>query len=240
MVRCNCTYCGAEIFKSKSAIRKRNFCNMDCLKKFREENREKRICKHCGKEFFIPKSVISKKTNSSGNFCCKRCYSEYQKTLTKEKNNHSTGCVVKCANCGKEVWQIPSKAKIYQNRFCSKKCKSEYHHIYIEGEKNCNWKGGIAQSRGKDFEVIKREKFQNSYCALCGRKEHIHIHHIIPYRLTQDNGYENLIPLCAKHHKMVESIFVKQLESLGNYAVTQFIMRNILCTYLIAHSKENG
>lgn len=235
MEKCICENCGAEILKYKSDVRKQNFCNIECLREHRLKNRVVRTCKNCGKEFSVAKSTISERTNGSGNFCCRRCYNEYQRTLLKEKNNHCTGSVAKCANCGKDVWQIPSREKLYKNRFCSKKCKSEYHHQYIEGEKNCNWKGGIAQTRGSDFERIKREKFQNSYCALCGTKEKIHIHHIIPYRLTQDNSYENLIPLCAKHHKIVENLFVKNLEALGSYETTKIIMRNILYTYLLTH-----
>ena len=32
------------------------------------------------------------------------------------------------------------------------------------------------------------------------------MHHIVTYRLTHDNAENNLIPLCVKHHKIVESL----------------------------------
>ena len=35
------------------------------------------------------------------------------------------------------------------------------------------------------------------------------MHHIIPYRLTCDNGQDNLIPLCLKHHKIAETAFLE-------------------------------
>ena len=119
----------------------------------------KRTCKHCGKEFEIYASALSGKTNSSGNYCSRKCYNEEQKTFTGEKNNHYTSVIVSCANCGKEIKKIPSRLKEYKNAFCSMKCKAEYHHNYIEGEKNCNWKGGASRFRGDDFEDVKKKYY---------------------------------------------------------------------------------
>ena len=201
----------------------------------------KRSCENCGKNFEVYKSSLEK-SNSSGKFCCRKCYNEYQKTLTKEKNNNCTGKFVKCANCGKAVWLIPSREKTYINKFCSNKCRHEYHHNYIEGEKNVNWKGGTSRYRGGDFEKIKKKYFKNATCALCGTKKRIHIHHIIPYRLTQDNDLGNLVPLCAKHHKVVENLFVKQMEIFNDYETTKAVMRNILDTFAQTHKtrRKNG
>lgn len=193
----------------------------------------KRVCENCGTVFEVYESSL-KSSNSSGRFCCRKCYNEYQKTLTGEKNNHHTRYLTKCANCGKEVHTIPSRAAVYKNRFCSEKCKHEFHHNYIEGAKNCNWKGGQNSYRGADFERIKREKFQNCFCVLCGTKKRVHIHHIVPYRLTQDNGEKNLVPLCAKHHKLVECVFTKNLEDMGEYETTRFVLKNIFDAYYLA------
>lgn len=91
-------------------------------------------------------------------------------------------------------------------------CKTEYFHNYVEGEKNGNWKGGAKSYRG-DFEKVKKQHFAGAQvCAICGTSKGIHIHHIIPYRLTKDNGTDNLIPLCRKHHKMVEHATLKFIE----------------------------
>ena len=35
---------------------------------------------------------------------------------------------------------------------------------------------------------------------------HLDVHHIVPFRITHDNRQANLIPLCKKCHKRVESI----------------------------------
>lgn len=169
-----------------------------------------RVCQHCGKTFLIYESVLSGKTNSSGKFCCRKCYNEYQKTLTGARNNHYTSISINCANCGKEIKIIPSRQKIYKNAFCSVSCKSAYHHNYVQGEKNHNWKGGVA-TRG-DFEVVKTALFKNAKCAICGDEKSPHIHHIIPYKFTQDNDPDNLIPLCRKHHTQVERFTQKLFE----------------------------
>ena len=97
------------------------------------------------------------------------------------------------------------------------KCRGEYQVNYIGGDKNCNWVGGRSLYRG-DFEHQKLLYFSGvQRCAICDTTEQIHIHHIIPYRLTQDNSCENLVPLCAKHHKIIESKTVKLLKDSSDY-----------------------
>ena len=46
----------------------------------------------------------------------------------------------------------------------------------------------------------------------------IQVHHAIPFRLTRDNSQANLFPLCVKHHKIVESIFVDIEDIQPDYA----------------------
>lgn len=157
------------------------------------------------------KSALEK-SNTSGNFCSRKCYTEYQKTLKGNKNNHYTRKDVKCPTCGRIFKALPSKMKMYKNTFCSFECKNAYMKEYIGGEKNCNWKGGESKYRG-DFNEVKKKYFiGKQHCAICGKTTNIHIHHIIPYRLTQDNSINNLIPLCNKHHKQVEAATLKFIE----------------------------
>ena len=193
-----------------------------------------RKCKTCGKIFQVYQSSLDK-SNTSGNFCCRKCYNAYLKTLTGEKNKSFKRVKVHCTNRGKEILIIPSKLNVYKNSFCCRKCKYKYHHYYIEGNKNCNWKGGSSKYRGPDFGQIKKDNFQHCCCALCGKKTMLNIHHIIPYRLTQDNSLENLIPLCRKHHKIVESYFTKYLENFGDFETSKFVLGNIYQTYYLAH-----
>ena len=172
-----------------------------------------RICKTCGKHFWVYESSLLC-SNSSGNFCCRKCYNEHMKTLTGEKNHHYTSIMVKCANCGKEFKRVPSHANENKNQFCSWKCKCEYHHNYIEGEKNCNWIGGHAKYKG-NFDTVKKKYFRKiNFCFVCGTHKNVHIHHIIPYNISHDNSLENLIPVCSKHHRIIECASKKFINTM--------------------------
>ena len=230
-VHANCAYCGADICRPASDMGKHmNFCNIDCLRAYEASLRVERTCKQCGKRFTVLESSLSEATNSSGNFCCRKCYNEYQKTLTGSKNNHYTSIEKNCEWCGKPIRVIPYKAAAYKHSFCSLGCRSRFMAEEFRGEKSPNWKGGSTSSRG-NFEQVKREHFSGAqFCAICGTTKNIHIHHIIPYRLTQDNSVDNLIPLCASHHKKVENATLKFTEMFddGSYDVAKFYLNIML------------
>jgi len=208
-----CEFCKRTFERAKSNYKGgKAFCNKNCIKAYRETLKEARTCKQCGKEFKVLKCTMEK-SNSSGNYCCRKCYNEYQKTLVGEKNKDYKRITVKCPVCGKELKKTPSRLKIYKNAFCSVKCRGEYQFNYTGGDKNVNWRGGHSTYRG-DFESVKRKHFGgNQFCAICGTTNDINIHHIIPYRLSQDNEVDNLIPLCRSHHKIVESASLPFIES---------------------------
>lgn len=202
-----CSNCGKELIKKESEIKnnKNTFCDKKCKLEFYEGEKIQRECDTCGRTFEIYKSTLIH-SNASGRFCCRKCYDEYQKTITGEKNHRYKSKVVACAMCGKDVIANPYRIKTNKNIFCSIKCYREYFHNYVEGENNAHWKGGHSKYRG-NFERVKRKHFKKiQFCAICGTTKKINIHHIIPYRMTQDNSLENLIPLCASHHKKIEHI----------------------------------
>lgn len=72
------------------------------------------------------------------------------------------------------------------------------------------------------------------------------MHHIIPFRLTFDNSQKNLVPLCVKHHKEIEMMFV-DTERFGMDKVTKFIwlvmikgMQQVTATRIKAMLSEQG
>jgi hypothetical protein len=84
-------------------------------------------------------------------------------------------------------------------------------------EKHWNWKGGIStdiQIRVNSYEwkQIRKVIYQrdNWSCQICGVQykdkngRGMHVHHIIPYRVTRDNSNENLITLCTSCHMKEE------------------------------------
>jgi hypothetical protein len=89
------------------------------------------------------------------------------------------------------------------------------------GEKHPNWKGGTsllrhgeAKRRYKDptFQMNRLMAFQrdNYTCQDCGVKlEKPIAHHIIPYRISKDHSFHNLITLCWKCHTKRDLEFQK-------------------------------
>ena len=80
--------------------------------------------------------------------------------------------------------------------FCSRPCYEKWM---------CNTER--TTGRGSQWSKIRKEAIRlQPFCALCGTRNGLQVHHIAPFRLSNDNSQKNLVPLCAKHHKIVESI----------------------------------
>lgn len=65
------------------------------------------------------------------------------------------------------------------------------------------------------IDLIDKNKFKkmNKKCYVCGVKEYLQIHHIIPRSIGGSEEWDNLILLCKKHHlelhKISEKCFYK-------------------------------
>ena len=148
------------------------------------------VCAQCGKVFRRPKA------NARGRkqFCSLNCMRENERTRWLDRV---------CLECGKsfKVLRSTLEKSNTSGHYCSVECYVNAQHI----EGSISWKGG--------FGRVKREHFGGvQFCAICGTHKNIHIHHIIPYRMTQDNSLENLIPLCASHHAIIEHIWLPFIE----------------------------
>lgn len=124
------------------------------------------------------------------------------------KTANAKYCSVRCKNLAHQVERtckqcsgifIAPKSRLNGKtnstaNFCSRPC---YNLFLCEPEK--------AGSRGPGWTGARNEALRrNPFCAFCGKFSHLHVHHIVPYRLTKDNRQENLIPLCRRHHKQLE------------------------------------
>ena len=63
-------------------------------------------------------------------------------------------------------------------------------------------------SYGVDWErqrqrALERDEYICQFDG-CNVTDKLHVHHIKPFRISEDNSLENLITLCPKHHKIVE------------------------------------
>jgi hypothetical protein len=177
------------------------------------------ICEDCGAE-----STVRKDTNPR---FCKRCVSVRG---GKSKKGRTSVETIGCKNCGKPVRKslgytycsiACKKAGSHEPRVC-KECGKTFE-IYKSAlrvgtnasgnfcSRQCynKWmcKTSRVTGRGSRWKKIRDKAIsRHPFCALCGTTHNLQVHHISPFRLTHDNSQENLIPLCTKHHKVVESI----------------------------------
>ena len=81
----------------------------------------------------------------------------------------------------------------------------------LKGNKSYLWKGGInSEYRVKNFDwnILRKKiyKRDNWTCQVCRKhcRKDIQCHHLIPYRISQDDRMKNLITLCKSCHKKME------------------------------------
>lgn len=194
-----------------------------------------RICEVCNKGFDIYASSL-RSSNASGRFCSRACYTEFKRTLTKTKHHRYNKVDTTCSYCGTNIQVIPARIKLYSNHYCSNECRHNGHIGVYAGIANPNWRGGHIQRKG-NFSTIKTIHFNKiQFCAMCGTTKRIQIHHIIPFRYTQDNSLSNLIPLCVAHHRVVEIMTWDIIDSCEN---TDFVRAKELLNIILRDIQFN-
>jgi len=218
LVTLDCDYCGKE-YKAHP-YRESRFCSPECYHNWRRESdvnsgennyswkeRTRKKCEYCGDVFEVIPSEKDKK------FCSMECYAKWQsENKTGKKSPSWKGKVgVECEECGEEFQVHPYREE--KSNFCSKECQGEWMSENNMGENNPTWKGGNDGYRGNSWpEERKRALKRDGYkCVICGKDKEelgtsLHVHHIVPYRLTKNNSPSNLISLCRKHHNKAEKI----------------------------------
>ncbi len=207
-------------FKTVPSANKK-FCSKECRHIYKTVKRE---CNFCKKDFRVFKSSL--KTNASGNFCSRDCYSSHLKTITGKDNKDYNRVEKQCAYCNKDISIIPARAS--KDNCCSVECRVEYFRGKFAGSKNGNWRGGHKKRKG-NFEEIKNKYLKGvKFCSLCGTSKNIHIHHIVPFRYTEDNSLSNLIPLCSGCHRKVEIITWSVIDTDIDFDTLKTIMNYML------------
>jgi len=152
--------------------------------------------------------------------------------------------IVKCDHCGKELGRdYPYQAKGYN--YCNASCQM-YHaykiglrdkdKITIKAQevshakiKKHNWLND-KKSRDKLKATMQTDEYRikSSLCKvgdknpMFGKKgEYLQVHHIVPFKCTQDNSEDNLITLCSKCHAHAENNFcrvqsIEEVDYTGN------------------------
>jgi len=154
-----------------------------------------RKCKQCG-EFFYARRAALLHTNASGNFCSRPCYNAWQRKQTGSLSPSYRKIDTTCDECGTLISVTPSKMKIYVHHFCSPSCRSRYTGRSLRRGRTpygAAWKEARATA-------LRTQRV----CAFCATTHGLHVHHIVPWRLSLSHAQSNLIPLCCKHHMCVE------------------------------------
>jgi 5-methylcytosine-specific restriction endonuclease McrA len=204
-----CEACGKtwDVSPSRQRAKHHVYCSPQCRKE-----RSK-----------TPRPDYTPAPNTTCAVCEKPIYVTTQRL--QEKNYCSTACtgksreqriIINCLQCGKEVWKYPSSIKKAKRHFCSKKCNGRWTSENLVGESSPHFKYGKT-TRGSNWHRQKTlvRLRDGLACQICGKKPKVgekrfDIHHITPYGefhgdWKQANQISNLITLCRKCHRRVET-----------------------------------
>ena len=69
----------------------------------------------------------------------------------------------------------------------------------------------------ENWDNIRKQVYQRdgNRCVMCGKRARLHAHHIVPVKISKDNSLSNLVSVCGKCHRKLESIGFAILERGG-------------------------
>ena len=189
---CSCS-CGNTTVVRGSQLRNGSINSCGCYwqeqnRKPRTEKTPKTVCDTCGKHFYEKSSSVLK---TDKHFCCRNCYSEYQKQLTFDKANSYKGV----RKPGDPKWIY---SKIYR--------KAHPERIaHLKAQRYARERGAEGSYTIEEWEALC-EKHQHR-CAICGEQKPLTVDHIIPLSKGGTNYISNIQPLCRncnskKHNKL--------------------------------------
>lgn len=183
---------------------------LDCgrIESVRRDNKSDR-CKPCASRAAGAKGIATIKARARRSVCeyCSTAYPGSNKRFcSRECRSKATARLPRsCKMCGKQFSVLASTLKTNASgNFCSRSC----YEIFLCRTERVTGRG--SQWHKSRNEALRRAPF----CAICGTTKRLQVHHIIPFRLTRDNSQANLVPMCGKHHRMIETMLV-ETEAFG-------------------------
>ena len=193
LVKVKCDNCMEEFERYPSHIvgRKNIFCSVECMKKY---HRPTVLCIGCGEQF------VSNPRMPKNQYCSWDCFKK------------SRWLEVVCFQCGKlfqkRLCEVEKAEKNGNKHMCSRACRNVYTSFHLGGDGTWvpggkhhtpSWYDG---RYGWDWGEIRWEALKRwGYkCAQCATKKNLHVHHWEPYRISLDNGQDNLVVLCRDCH----------------------------------------
>jgi hypothetical protein len=220
----SCSLCGKNLLKKPSEIFNKNFCNLECKRKYQIKNAHlinqhlkkqvKLRCENCGYVFEVPQNRAK-----TAKYCSKKCLG--QANGKRGKVTYKRRIVINCSNCGNQFEKKPSEIK--NLNFCKVSCMATYYSEtkMFAGDKSGTWAGGDINYYGPNWLCQRRKARErdNYTCQDCGipEKEYgkeLSVHHIVPFRSfngdwNNANKLSNLVTLCEypchrkRHSKII-------------------------------------
>jgi len=85
----------------------------------RGENMIEKVCLTCRRSYLVKPYLIN-----SSKFCSRECQRRYY-SGKGSRSDLKKGRIVNCFTCGKPVYKILSRIKIYEHQYCSKQCMNQ-------------------------------------------------------------------------------------------------------------------
>lgn len=185
-----CIYCGRERDDKPSIAKRRKYCSTNCQLKYEYETGKRDKF-----EIGVKAREVSQERMKNDNWLN---YKDTREKMRKVQQTDEYRLKERLAHLGEKNGMYGMIGEKSSN--------------YIDGKYR---KWGNAD-RGFNWKKIKKKiKERDNYtCQDCGVKEaelvqYLQVHHIIPYRIFEDNSEENLITLCSKCHAKQEYSFLK-------------------------------
>lgn len=180
-----CAWCGETFTRPASWGAKVRFCSKSCGNRSRwaSDTRTLRTCLQCGDSF--------RSTNKAAKYCSQRCMgAAYRQRVT-----------LSCDHCGKRFEKTPGKVGRFN--YCSQSCsRAEHGAKLVRGDRPL---------RGTEWDRMRLRliRERGNRCERCGmtgddhreRFRHaLHLHHIVPYRISRSDHPDNLQIVCVICH----------------------------------------
>jgi hypothetical protein len=164
-------------------------------------------CDYCNKEYLQDISHLKYKTH----YCSRKCKGLWMsknklgKNAINYKHGESEGSKFNCINCNKKGIR-----KAHKQKYCSTQCQLNYEYkTGIRDKYKTTMKAHEALKKGNTYQNFRKRvfNFYPNQCAMCGSKEKLEAHHIIPQKYEGrkakgigDQRVRNGIILCHKCH----------------------------------------
>lgn len=170
-----CVTCEKEFFKQQPNAK---YCSKECRGVYETSKKFRRICKFC-------KNVILV-TSHNLLYCNEHCMNQYRKKKEREQELKNSS-----------FQELEQLIRLKVNELIDRKydCLSMIHSTIDYNEKS-----GFTDSLKQ--EVFERDEHK---CYICHDDKHLEVHHKLPQRLGGKHEVDNLITLCRRCHRHIET-----------------------------------